>query len=49
LEAFLVSTGIVAVAEFGDKTQVATVALAARYASVPVIVAGTTLGMLIAY
>jgi len=35
-------------AEMGDKTQVATVVLAARYASVPVIVAGTTLGMLLA-
>src|SRR5262249_8279727 len=35
-------------AEMGDKTQVATVALAARYASVLVVVAGTTLGMLLA-
>jgi putative Ca2+/H+ antiporter (TMEM165/GDT1 family) len=35
------------VAEMGDKTQVATVALAARYSSVAV-VAGTTLGMMLA-
>jgi putative Ca2+/H+ antiporter (TMEM165/GDT1 family) len=35
-------------AEMGDKTQVATVALGARYDSVPLVVAGTTLGMLAA-
>jgi putative Ca2+/H+ antiporter (TMEM165/GDT1 family) len=35
-------------AEMGDKTQVATVALAAQYQSVVAVVAGTTLGMLIA-
>jgi putative Ca2+/H+ antiporter (TMEM165/GDT1 family) len=35
-------------AEMGDKTQVATVALAARFASFAPVVAGTTLGMLIA-
>jgi len=35
-------------AEMGDKTQVATVALAARFQSVYVIVAGTTIGMMIA-
>ena len=35
-------------AEMGDKTQVATVALAARYVSLPPVVLGTTLGMLIA-
>ena len=34
--------------EMGDKTQIATVALAARYASLPAVVAGTTLGMMIA-
>jgi len=32
----------------GDKTQVATVALAAQYQSIIFVVAGTTLGMLIA-
>lgn len=36
------------VAEMGDKTQVATVALAAGYASLAMVVAGTTFGMLIA-
>jgi len=35
-------------AEIGDKTQVATIALAAHYASAVTVVAGTTLGMLIA-
>ncbi|MFO1401239.1 MAG: TMEM165/GDT1 family protein [Steroidobacteraceae bacterium] len=35
-------------AEMGDKTQVATVALAARYHAFYAVVAGTTLGMLIA-
>ena len=35
-------------AEMGDKTQVATVALAARYASFYAVVAGTTIGMLLA-
>ena len=35
-------------AEMGDKTQVATVALAAQYASLVGVVAGTTLGMMIA-
>ena len=35
-------------AEMGDKTQVATVALAARYADLVAVVAGTTLGMLAA-
>ncbi|WP_301101814.1 TMEM165/GDT1 family protein [Propionivibrio sp.] len=36
------------IAEMGDKTQVATVALAAQYHSVIQVVAGTTLGMMIA-
>lgn len=35
-------------AEMGDKTQIATVALAARYHDLVAVVAGTTLGMLIA-
>ncbi len=62
MDAFLVSTGIVALAEIGDKTQllafilaemgdktqVATVALAAQYQSLLAVVAGTTLGMMIA-
>jgi putative Ca2+/H+ antiporter (TMEM165/GDT1 family) len=35
-------------AEMGDKTQIATVALAAHYANPLVVVIGTTLGMLLA-
>ena len=35
-------------AEMGDKTQIATVAMAAHYGDVLIVVAGTTLGMLIA-
>jgi putative Ca2+/H+ antiporter (TMEM165/GDT1 family) len=34
--------------EIGDKTQIATVALAAKYASLAAVVAGTTCGMLLA-
>ena len=34
--------------EMGDKTQIATVALAAKYASLWAVVAGTTLGMMLA-
>jgi Ca2+/H+ antiporter, TMEM165/GDT1 family len=46
----LVGTTVIAffLAEMGDKTQIATVALAARYASVVWVVAGTTVGMLLA-
>jgi putative Ca2+/H+ antiporter (TMEM165/GDT1 family) len=35
-------------AEMGDKTQIATVALAARYSDVVQVVLGTTLGMMLA-
>jgi len=35
-------------AEMGDKTQIATVALAARYSELAAVVAGTTLGMMLA-
>ncbi len=48
VEAFLVSTGIVALAEMGDKTQIATVMLAARYDAMLSVVTGTTLGMMLA-
>lgn len=34
--------------EIGDKTQIATVALAARYDALPAVIAGTTLGMMVA-
>ncbi|RYG99651.1 MAG: TMEM165/GDT1 family protein [Alphaproteobacteria bacterium] len=36
------------IAEMGDKSQLATVALAARYESMAAVVAGTTLGMMLA-
>jgi putative Ca2+/H+ antiporter (TMEM165/GDT1 family) len=36
------------IAEMGDKTQIATVALAARYADFAAVVAGTTLGLMLA-
>ena len=36
------------IVEMGDKTQIATVALAARYSELAVVVGGTTLGMLVA-
>lgn len=45
---FMVTFVAFFLAEMGDKTQLATVALAAKYASLPAVVAGTTLGMLIA-
>ena len=35
-------------AEMGDKTQIATVALAARYSNLAAVVAGTTFGMMLA-
>jgi putative Ca2+/H+ antiporter (TMEM165/GDT1 family) len=34
--------------EMGDKTQIATIALAAKYSSLTMVVAGTTLGMMLA-
>ncbi|MBL8288465.1 MAG: TMEM165/GDT1 family protein [Rubrivivax sp.] len=45
---FGVTTFAFFLAEMGDKTQVATVMLAARYDSLLVVTAGTTLGMMIA-
>ncbi len=48
MEAFLTSTTLVAIAEMGDKTQFATVALAARFDALAAVVVGTTLGMMIA-
>ena len=43
MEAFLVSTGVVAHGEMGDKTQIATVALAASCPDLVAVVSGTTL------
>lgn len=45
---FLVTTCAFFLAEMGDKTQIATVALAAEYHAYVSVVAGTTLGMLVA-
>ena len=47
-ETLSVSTSVVLLGEMGDKTQIATVMLAARYDSVWLVTAGTTLGMLLA-
>jgi putative Ca2+/H+ antiporter (TMEM165/GDT1 family) len=46
--AFLATLTAFFIAEIGDKTQVATVALAAAYANLGAVVAGTTGGMLLA-
>jgi Ca2+/H+ antiporter, TMEM165/GDT1 family len=46
--AFVTTTIAFFLLEMGDKTQVATVALAARYDALAAVVLGTTLGMLIA-
>jgi Ca2+/H+ antiporter, TMEM165/GDT1 family len=45
---FATTTVVFFLAEMGDKTQIATVALAARYQNLLVVVAGTTLGMMLA-
>lgn len=46
--AFLATLVTFFIAEIGDKTQLATVALAAAYSNLPAVVAGTTTGMLLA-
>lgn len=48
LEIFTVTTIAFFLAEIGDKTQIATAALAARFEMIVPIVLGTTLGMLVA-
>ena len=48
MTAFLTALAFVVLAEMGDKTQIATVALAAHYSAFYSVVAGTTVGMLIA-
>jgi putative Ca2+/H+ antiporter (TMEM165/GDT1 family) len=45
---FWLTTVAFFLAEMGDKTQIATVMLAARYESLVIVTAGTTLGMMIA-
>ena len=46
--AFLATVVAFFIAEIGDKTQIATVALAAAYSNLLAVVAGTTTGMLLA-
>jgi len=46
--AFIATTIAFFIAEIGDKTQVATIALAAAYSNLAAVVAGTTAGMLLA-
>ena len=46
--AFAVTFAAFFMAEIGDKTQIATIALAARFDSLVAVVAGTTVGMLLA-
>jgi len=48
LSALTLSAGVVALAEMGDKTQLATIALAAKYNSLFLVWMGTTTGMIIA-
>jgi putative Ca2+/H+ antiporter (TMEM165/GDT1 family) len=45
---FVLTTGLFFLAEMGDKTQIATVALGAKYDSVFSVTIGTTLGMMLA-
>ena len=45
---FLTTAVVFFFVEIGDKTQIATVALAARFDSLPAVVLGTTIGMLLA-
>jgi len=46
--AFIATLAAFFIAEIGDKTQIATVALAAAYSNLTTVVAGTTAGMLLA-
>ena len=46
--AFIATLVAFFIAEIGDKTQIATVALAAAYSNLTLVVAGTTAGMLLA-
>lgn len=46
--AFLATAVAFFIAEIGDKTQIATFALAAAYSNLPAVIAGTTTGMLVA-
>jgi len=48
LKVFAITAATFFMVEMGDKTQIATATLAAQYANLPAVVAGTTIGMLIA-
>lgn len=48
LQVFLLTVGLFFLAEMGDKTQIATIALGARYEDVVSVTVGTTLGMMLA-
>jgi putative Ca2+/H+ antiporter (TMEM165/GDT1 family) len=48
MDAFWASAGVVALAEIGDKTQIATSLLAARFRDIVIVTAGATLGMMLA-
>ena len=45
---FILTTALFFLAEMGDKTQIATIALGAKYESVLLVTVGTTLGMMLA-
>lgn len=47
-QVFLLTVGLFFLAEMGDKTQIATIALGARYSDVLSVTIGTTLGMMLA-
>ena len=47
-QVFLLTLGLFFVAEIGDKTQIATIALGAKYSDVLSVTVGTTLGMMLA-
>jgi putative Ca2+/H+ antiporter (TMEM165/GDT1 family) len=47
-QVFLLTVGLFFLAEMGDKTQIATIALGARYEDILSVTVGTTLGMMLA-
>ncbi len=48
IQVFFLTVGLFFVAEMGDKTQIATIALGAKYSDVVSVTIGTTLGMMLA-
>ena len=48
LQVFILTVGLFFLAEMGDKTQIATIALGAKYSDVFSVTVGTTLGMMLA-